>query len=267
MALRDNIVPEKIFIVPYRDREPHKMAFVRVMMHILENVNYKILFIHQNDRRSFNRGAMKNIGFLYIKEKWPNNWKNITLIFHDIDYIASCKDQFSFNTNTRKVKHFLGYKNTLGGIFAIKANDFSITKGFPNIWTWGWEDNIFYNRVKKAGLGIDYSEFLEASTNIESVICLWHGWDRKINTKQSIQRQSYSNNNISSIINLGYNIQELEKNILMINVNTFNIINSLHPNKSHISKINARLYDKQSRISLGKSNVKNNKFGKYKQLF
>ena len=40
MALRDNIVPEKIFIVPYRDREPHKMAFVRVMMHILENVNY-----------------------------------------------------------------------------------------------------------------------------------------------------------------------------------------------------------------------------------
>ena len=41
-------VPERVFIVPYRDREPHKMVFSRVMPYILGDSNYRILFIHQN---------------------------------------------------------------------------------------------------------------------------------------------------------------------------------------------------------------------------
>jgi len=82
-------VPERVFIVPYRDREPHKLVFSRVMPYILGDSNYRILFVHQKDTRPFNRGGIKNIGFHYVKKKWPNDWKNITLIFHDIDFIKS----------------------------------------------------------------------------------------------------------------------------------------------------------------------------------
>ena len=263
-----NHVPQKIFIVPYRDRKPHKMVFIQVMSHILKDINYKILFIHQNDTRSFNRGAMKNIGFLYVKNKWPNNWKNITLIFHDIDHMAFYKNQFSFDTMTNQVKHFLGYKNTLGGIFAIKAYDFYITKGFPNIWTWGWEDNIFYNRIKKNNIHINYSEFLDAYTDIHKLICLWHGWDRDINTKKIVQIQKYNNDDMLSIIDLQYKEENIEKNILMINVNKFNIKYSSHPNRNDISRINARIYDAKSKtIFVKKRRLKKNKFEKLKSLF
>ena len=58
--------------MPYRDREPHKMVFSRVMPYILGDSNYRILFIHQKDTRPFNRGATKNIGFLAMKTKYPN---------------------------------------------------------------------------------------------------------------------------------------------------------------------------------------------------
>ena len=83
-------IPETIFLIPYRDREKHKIEFEKAMKINLCNMNsYKIYFVHQCDKRSFNRGAIKNIGFLAIKNLYPNNYKDITFIFHDIDILVA----------------------------------------------------------------------------------------------------------------------------------------------------------------------------------
>ena len=77
-----NLIPDKIFIVPYRNREPHKMVFNLVMKEILKEINYKIIYVHQKDNRPFNRGAIKNIGFLYgIECKFRNVKQGIYEMF------------------------------------------------------------------------------------------------------------------------------------------------------------------------------------------
>ena len=141
--------PEIVIIVPYRDREPQRSAFMKIMPHILEDLNCKVLFVHQRDKRPFNRGAMKNLGFIYVQKMYPDEYKDIILVFHDIDNIPWYKGQFSYRTQRNVINHFYGYPHALGGIFAIKAWDFEHINGFPNIWTWGLEDNMLMRRVEQ----------------------------------------------------------------------------------------------------------------------
>ena len=74
------MIPKIIFIIPYRDRYYEMEHFKVYMNYILEDIaktDYEIFFIHQLDNRPFNRGAMKNIGFISMKNKYPNDYKNI----------------------------------------------------------------------------------------------------------------------------------------------------------------------------------------------
>jgi len=222
MAATTDTIPDIIFIVPYRDRAPQKKVFECVMPTLLEDYNYRILFLHQKDKRAFNRGAMKNLGFLYVKRMWPKAYKKMTLVFHDIDFISYYKDQFNYTATKGIVKHFFGYRWTLGGIVAMNAEDFERINGFPNIWTWGLEDNILQKRCIKAGYGVDRSTFLKGGSDEDKLITLWHGWDRLINKNILPKIKAYSDlDGITIIKNIQYDVVNIKDNVDIVNITHF----------------------------------------------
>ena len=175
-------VPKFVFIVPYRDREPHRVFFNTYIYKIMEDVppeDWTFYFIHQNDKRPFNRGAMKNIGFLALKHTYPNDYKNIIFIFNDVDTLPYTKNILNFHTDFGVIKHFYGFHFALGGIFSIRGADFERINGFPNYWAWGGEDNLIHERAKQGGIVIDRSNFytignmniLQFADGLKRLIC------------------------------------------------------------------------------------------------
>jgi hypothetical protein len=148
----------RIFIVPYRDRAGHRAFFRNYLPHVCEGPS-RILFIHQRDNRPFNRGAMKNIGFMVVKALYPDTYKDATLVFNDVDVMPSEAGMFHYDTVPGVIRHNYGYTSCLSASFVVKGADFERTNGFPNIWAWGLEDFLLQERALAAGLKIDRSRF------------------------------------------------------------------------------------------------------------
>jgi len=181
MSTQEIKVPKRVFIVPYRNRVQHKFFFSKYMSFILEDCDdYEIYFSHQCDARTFNRGATKNIGFLAIKEKYPNDYKDINFIFNDVDTIPFNKI-FDYQTTHGVVKHYYGFKYALGGIVIMKGADFEKINGYPCFWGWGMEDNALQKRCDGYGLSVDRSVFYEIGS--PEILQLFDGISRIISKK------------------------------------------------------------------------------------
>ena len=225
--VKDNSVPSLVFIVPYRDREQQQQFFANQMSIVMQDYEpnaYRIIYVHQNDTRSFNRGAMKNIGFLYVKQQYPNDYKNITLVFNDVDTMPLTKGFLNYATVPGKVKHFYGYKFTLGGIVSINAADFELVNGFPNYWAWGYEDNAFQLRVLLGKLIIDRRQFYPIMD--KNMIQLKDGIQRLVNRQEFdkyVNEVTYKNNKdgIKTISNINFDFENANQ---FLHVNQFNTL-------------------------------------------
>lgn len=232
-------VPKIVFIVPYRNRKSEKINFSNIMNDLLEDYDkndYEIYYSCQKDYdgRPFNRGAIKNIGFLTIKKKYPNDYKNITFVFNDVDTYPSKKNMLPFETEKNIIKHFYGFTYALGGIFSIKGEDFEKLNGFPNNWGWGFEDNEINRRANEKNITIDRSVFFPIKS--KEIIQIIDNPLRLISNKEPANYIKHKmNDDLNTINNLNYNIEpniiEAKKFVNQYNIN-IESFNTLIPHNS-----------------------------------
>ena len=255
--------PKLVFIIPYRNRLEQKFVFEKYMKYIMEDYKkneYRIFFVEQKDFRDFNRGALKNIGFLAMKKKYPHDYKKITFVFNDIDTFPYKKGLLDYKTKRGYIKHFFGFENTLGGIFSITGEDFEKVGGFPNFWTWGYEDNIIQNKILKNGsMMIDRSNFYPIFDH--KIVHMTDSLKRVINLNQVNDKDITIevNNNIWSIMNLQYKIVDT-----MVYVTHFDIV---LPYTEKINKYEMNLTDHPDQIQRLKRNFVNGTAGRMKMNF
>lgn len=255
--------PKFIFIIPYRKREQHRVFFSTYILKIMEDVpkeDWTYFFVQQSDERPFNRGAMKNIGFLAIKYKYPNDYKNIIFIFNDIDTLPYDKNILDFNTTSGIIKHYYGFKFALGGIFSVTGGDFEKTSGFPNFWAWGGEDNMIHSRALSVGITIDRSVFF--SLGDMNILQFADGFKRLI-CRDELATTLHQDNidGLTTIKNLNY---EIFDDSHFIDVTTFDSLvspSSLYFEEQTIDRIGKiRVNNKKSSV-LGNNNMLQIKHG------
>lgn len=219
-----NNIPKLIYIIPYRDREPQLNHFKYYMKYILEDIptqDYEIIYVKQCDTRPFNRGALKNIGFIVSKRKYPQDYQYITFVFNDIDTIPAYKNLLDYKTTIGTIKHFFGYKFALGGIVSITGYDFEKIGGYPNYWGWGMEDNDLQHRALKYGVLIDRTNFYSINDpNIINIkdkikkVCskqqIWRAGPKNVEGFKDISRLSYNLDN--DFINVFYFETKINEN-------------------------------------------------------
>jgi len=154
------------------------------------------------DDRKFNRGAMKNIGFLYVRENYPETYKEITLVFNDVDTMPKQKKDIDYETMKGTIKHFYGFTFTLGGIVSINAGDFEMIHGFPNFWAWGYEDNMLQKRVNAKSLKIDRSVFYDLGS--KDFVHMKDDLIKPVNKEEYLLYRNNTDEGFENIYNLEY---------------------------------------------------------------
>ena len=242
-------IPKIVFIIPYRDRAEHKEFFSVYMKHVLEDIpktDYEIYYVEQKNTLPFNRGAMKNIGFLAIKYKYPDHYRDISFVFNDIDTVPYSKNIINYETTRGIVKHYYGFKFALGGIFSIKGSDYETTNGFPNFWSWGGEDNYMQKRAQQAGLVIDRSCFFNILD--KNILQLCDGIKRLICRKEAATVVNMSTmDGLITIRNLNYDFKDEY-------INVYNFETTRDPRTLRFEEQNIAV---ETKIRLEKDDVKN----------
>jgi hypothetical protein len=158
-------------VAPYRARESHLEKWVPALRAYFardkldREIPYRVLVIEQDTGLPFNRGALKNIGFLLGRNDGDYT------CFHDIDYFPIWAD-YSWSDlpaaivwygaewrpiapgrSNAKVLHNLD--EFFGAAVLISNAMFAQVNGYANsYWGWGSEDNDLKHRLKSAGIAL-----------------------------------------------------------------------------------------------------------------
>jgi hypothetical protein len=148
------------FIIPYRNRKEHLDEFIRRFTEYLKDkdIDAHFYIIHQINPGEFNRGAIKNIGFLEVCKIRPDG----LFIFHDVDTYPTYWGSINYDTKHGEFRRPVlnTAEDNLGLICCCWKEDFEKTNGFANYWGWGSEDGALYYRAKKLGIHINQDNII-----------------------------------------------------------------------------------------------------------
>lgn len=141
-------------VVPYRDRESHLNEFVPFMEKspFLENLDFEIIFVEQEEGKPFNRGKLLNIGAVESK-------RATYYCFHDVDMLPLISDYSPVSNPTHlaaEAEQFgfkLPYEGYFGGVTLFDKHSFIKSNGYSNeYWGWGAEDDDILFRCLTKGI-------------------------------------------------------------------------------------------------------------------
>jgi hypothetical protein len=162
------IVKRLNIVVPYRAREAHLQQFVPHLRayfsrdKIDHRIPYRALIVEQENGLPFNRGALKNIGFVLGREDSDYT------VFHDVDYLPIWADYTWADTPTAIIWYGAEVRPIVPGRPEIMQHDmnqffgavlltpnalFAQVNGFSNLyWGWGFEDMDLTSRFDAANI-------------------------------------------------------------------------------------------------------------------
>lgn len=150
-------------VVPYRDREEHRARFVPHLRGWLArhqpDIPYRVTIVEQENGLPFNRGTLKNIGFVLGAEASDYT------VLHDIDYLPDDADYGWAPHPTAILRHGAESRpvapgrsaatvtsdldSTFGGVLLLPNTVFRAIDGYSNLfWGWGYEDFDFSLRMR-----------------------------------------------------------------------------------------------------------------------
>ena len=133
-------------IIPYKNRLPYLKVLLYFLHTILQRqmLDYRIYVVEPDNDISipFNKGSLYNSGFLTAMSDDP---EINCIILHDVDLLPE-NDTIMYTCNKYpkhlsvaidKFDYILPYKNLVGGVLAIKPEDYQLINGYSNMF-WGW---------------------------------------------------------------------------------------------------------------------------------
>lgn len=158
-------------IVPYRDRIDHLHMFKKHMSQHFgtTDIQYELIIVEQDDAKTFNRGKLLNIGFIYAKRL-----KCDYVVFHDVDMIPVEADYSYSDIPLHMANNFVStggftrlvFDEYFGGVTMFPISEFEKINGYSNeYWGWGYEDNDLLFRCKQYNIPLDVKEFANVGGN------------------------------------------------------------------------------------------------------
>ncbi|XP_046348978.2 beta-1,4-N-acetylgalactosaminyltransferase bre-4-like [Haliotis rufescens] len=158
--------PQRLaIIIPYRDREVNLKILLNNLHRVLQKqqAEYVIFVVEQENGTPFNRGLIKNIGYLEAKARCHFD----CFTFHDVDLVPeSERNTYWCGTNAvhhaRRLdiwKYRVIYTYLFGGVITFNETFFSTINGYSNLFfMWGAEDDDLFHRVRKKHLKFEVSK-------------------------------------------------------------------------------------------------------------
>lgn len=142
-----------LILITYRDRFTHLSC---LKLHLAEYWNnYTLAVIEQDDKLSWNKGLLYNVGFKILSAGFDY------IVLHDVDFIPVCgKVDYGYCDKPTMIAgeasqfdYKLYYPTFFGGVIVCNKEHYTTINGFSNQFTgYGGEDDLFRNSFIQKGI-------------------------------------------------------------------------------------------------------------------